>query len=308
MKDPWFEWPRKLRESSTTLLTLALEEDLGEEGDLTARYFSAGRGLIPLRLVAREAGVLAGMPLFLRCFRAVGEKLSGETLDPERGILGEGVEVREALSDGSHFEEGDVLARFLAPEAWAHPAERTALNFLQRLSGVATRSREVRDISVGPLPLDTRKTTPGFRLLEKYAVRTGGSGNHRMGLHDAIMVKDNHKEALGGIARVMDKLKELPDSIPVILEVDHLGELEVILEHELASRVKQVLLDNFDPRDAARALELREAAGGGPDFEISGGLRAEDLANPLYRGIEFASLGELTHQIHSLDLALEVDE
>jgi nicotinate-nucleotide pyrophosphorylase (carboxylating) len=291
MKDPWLEWPEDLQQSAGALIDLALAEDLGS-GDLTARHFASSADLLTVRLVARQAGTLAGLPLFLRVFAEVAK------ID---------IIILEAVQDGSDFAAGDTLARFSGSASALHSGERTALNFLQRLSAVATRTRDSARQSCGPVVLDTRKTTPGYRLLEKYAVRMGGGQNHRLGLFDAVMVKDNHKEALGGMSKVCDRVAALPLGFPVIVEVDTLGELEILLAHPAKKRTQRVLLDNFAAEDAARAVALREAAGGGPDFEISGGLLAVDLADAHYREIEFASLGGLTHGAGVIDMALEVD-
>ncbi|MBC8367475.1 carboxylating nicotinate-nucleotide diphosphorylase [bacterium] len=291
MKDPWLSWPSDLRDAATALIDLALGEDLGE-GDLTAEYFSSDENLLQVRLVARQTGTLAGLPLFLQVLQRVS---GGE------------INLLEFAEDGSEFAEGSVLARISGPAAAIHSAERTALNFLQRLSAVATRAAQATAKSVGPVILDTRKTTPGYRLLEKYAVRRGGGANHRMGLFDAVMVKDNHKEALGGMDAVMEKVAALPDGFPVYVEVDTLVELGQLLAHPAKARIYRILLDNFPPAHAAQAVALRTELGGGPDFEISGGLTVADLANSHYRDIEYASLGSLTHGGGAIDLALEVD-
>ncbi len=291
MKDPWLSWPSDLRDAATALIDLALAEDLGE-GDLTAEHFASGKKLLQVRLVARQRGVLAGLPLFLQVFQRVS---GGE------------INLLEFTEDGSEFAEGSVLAKISGPAAAIHSAERTALNFLQRLSAVATRAAQATENSVGPVVLDTRKTTPGYRLLEKYAVRTGGGANHRLGLFDAVMVKDNHKEALGGMEEVMEKVAHLPEGFPVYVEVDTLLELGQLLSHSAKARVTRVLLDNFPPAHAEQAVALRSELGGGPEFEISGGLSAKDLADPHYKDIEYASLGGLTHGGGAIDLALEVD-
>jgi nicotinate-nucleotide pyrophosphorylase (carboxylating) len=305
--DTWQLWPASLRRAASTLLDLALAEDLGT-GDLTARHFSGGEGRIGCRLVARESGVLAGLPLFCRCFGAVAARLQGRPLDLSAPLSGADVTVGFDLPDGTRFEGGEILARLEAPVPVMHGAERTALNFLQRLSGVATVTARAVATSSGPVPLDTRKTTPGYRLLEKYAVVQGGGDNHRLGLYDAIMVKDNHKENLGGIEAVMARLAGLPGDIPLIIEVDNLAELQILLTHPEASRVQRVLLDNFPPDDVTTALAMRSNLNGGPAFEISGGLQITDLADPRYAGVENASLGALTHSVPAVDLALEVDQ
>jgi nicotinate-nucleotide pyrophosphorylase (carboxylating) len=306
--DPWLAWPLPLRESALALLKLALDEDLGS-GDVTARHFGGGATTAAVRLVAREPGVLAGLPLFLFTFRAVAARLElAPALGPDTGLACPAIEFGDCGEDGRAFEAGQVLAHLSAPEPVLHGAERTALNFLQRLSAVATATARATALSSGPALLDTRKTTPGYRLLEKHAVRMGGGRNHRLGLFDAAMVKDNHKEALGGMAAVMERAGDLPGQLPLIVEVDDLAELEIILAHESKGRVERILLDNFDPDDVTRALALRAAAGGGPDFEISGGLVPEDLADPRYAGVEAASLGSITHSAGVLDLALELEQ
>lgn len=295
-EDAWLAWPADLRAAADRLLELALDEDLGA-GDVTARYFGGDAGRARAALVAREAGVLAGLPLFLHAFHAVAARL---------GLDADAVLVERAEDDGLAFAAGDVLARLVAPEPVLHGAERTALNFLQRLSGVASATARAMALSSGPVVLDTRKTTPGYRLLEKYAVRRGGGRNHRLGLFDAAMVKDNHKEALGGMDGVMARVAALPPDLPLIVEVDTLDELATLLAHPAAGRVGRVLLDNFGPADVVAALRLRAAATARPDFELSGGLSPEDLAEPRYAEVETASLGAITHSAGVVDLALEL--
>ena len=305
--DVWLAWPRDLRISALSLVELALEEDLGP-GDVTAKHFGAGRRSATVRLVARESGVLAGLPLFLFVFRAVAGRLGlADAANVDSALACDALSFTDCRDDGGSFEAGDLLARITAQEALLHGAERTGLNFLQRMSAVAGATARAVALSCGPAVLDTRKTTPRNRQLEKYAVAAGGGRNHRMGLHDAAMVKDNHKEALGGMAAVMAKVAALPAGLPLIVEVDSMEELRVVLEHAAAGRVMRVLLDNFAPEEAAAAVALRQELGGGPDYEISGGLLPEDLANPHYAGVETASLGSITHSAGALDLALEIE-
>ena len=303
MRDPWLDWPDDLRRAGTALLRLALNEDLGD-GDLTAHHFAESGQTLTVRLAAREPGILAGLPLFLKTFAAVLDREGG--LDANAGLPA-GLVVRDAREDGESFRAGELLVRLKAPARVLHSGERTALNFLQQLSAVATETARAVSLSSGPAVLDTRKTLPGYRALQKYAVRMGGGENHRQGLYDAVMVKDNHKEAAGGMAAVMEKVAALPEGFPVYVEVDTLDELGVILAHAAAGRVSRVLLDNFDPDQVREALALRMEAGGGPGFEISGGLKAADLADPRYAGVEAASLGGLTHSVRALDLALETE-
>jgi len=309
-RDPWLAWPPELRRAALPLVELALAEDLGAAGDLTARYFDAGGGPAQARLVAREAGVLAGLPLFLFVFRAAAARLALAPPLPADGaapVACPALTLLETAPEGLHFAAGETLARLAAPAPLLHAGERTALNFLQRLCGVASATARAVAGSCGPAVLDTRKTTPGYRLLEKYAVRMGGGRNHRLGLADAILVKDNHKEALGGLAAVLGRVAALPPELPLIIEVDSLDELRLLLEHPARARVERVLLDNFAPEAVAAAVALRAQLGGGPAFEISGRLRAADLADPRYAGVEAASLGSITHSAGALDLALEIE-
>ena len=302
MGDLWLDWPAELRRSACALLDLALAEDLGC-GDATAECFGGG-GERVARLVARQAGTLAGLPLFLKTFATVA---AGGKADPDAAIAAFRLEILETLADGERVEAGRVIARLRAPEAVLSGAERTALNFLQRLSGVATRTAAAVAASSGPRVLDTRKTTPGYRLLEKYAVRMGGGVNHRFHLGDAAMVKDNHKEALGGIPGVMERARNLPAGLPLIVEVDSLTELAQVLDHPARDRILRVLIDNFSPDEVVAALALRAARGGGPDFELSGGLGVEGLSDPRIAGVEAVSLGSLTHSVPALDLSLEIE-
>jgi len=304
--DIWMAWPEDLRVRAQILIDLALEEDLGA-GDLTARYFRSEARRLSARLVAREAGVLAGLPVFFRAFACAQALSEGRKLNAADGLDGNGLERREEKADGETFKIGQVLARFSAPAAALHGAERSALNFLQRLCGVASATAAAVAASCGPAVYDTRKTTPGYRLLEKYAVRMGGGVNHRQGLFDAVLVKDNHKDALGGIAAVMKRVAMLPPGPPVIVEVDNLAELAQVLDSPAAGRLSRVLLDNFPPEAVERAVALRASRGGGPAFEVSGRLGAEELRDPRYQGVEAASLGRITHSARALDLALEVE-
>ncbi|MBM4118954.1 hypothetical protein FJ251_14705, partial [bacterium] len=189
MRDPWLDWPPALRRAGLALLALALDEDLGEAGDLTARYFDPGPARQRGRFVAREAGVLAGLPLALFVFRATAARLGVAPRLPADGAVALACpvfQVLESAPEGLRFAAGETLARIEGSALVLHAGERTALNFLQRLSAVASRTAAAVAASCGPAVLDTRKTTPGYRRLEKYAVRLGGGQNHRLGLDDAL--------------------------------------------------------------------------------------------------------------------------
>lgn len=243
------------------LVELALAEDLGSAGDRTST------ALIPLdqpgraAFVARTAGVVAGLPAAALVCEAVDGALA----------------FTPAVADGSRLERGVVLATVAGPLRSILAAERTALNFLQRLSGVATLTRRYTDAVAGTRSavLDTRKTTPGWRLLEKYAVRMGGGTNHRVGLYDGLLIKDNHLAGLGGdVRRAVELARAANPDLPIEVEVDTLGQLE----HALAVKADIVLLDNMPPDLMRTAVARRDAVSPGTKLEASGGINLDTIA------------------------------
>jgi nicotinate-nucleotide pyrophosphorylase (carboxylating) len=278
------------------LVAWALEEDLGSVGDLTSQ------AVIPAELggravfVTRSPGVLAGLP-------AVA--LVVATVDP-------GLALRPLLEDGARLEAGCQLAVLSGPMRALLAAERTALNFLQHLSGIATQTRRYVDAIAG-LPcriLDTRKTTPGWRLLEKYAVRCGGGHNHRMGLADGILIKDNHLAALAqtrsqgedALAEAVRLAREKHGSqYPLEIEVDNLGQLDVVL----AARPDIVLLDNMPPDELREAVARRNRSAPGVLLEASGGVTLATLRAIAETGVDRISVGALTHSAPALDIGLD---
>ncbi len=279
-------------EAFRRLAALALEEDLGSAGDPTSQT------LLPVELtgravlVSRQAGVLAGLPAAEQTFALVDPALAWEGL-------------RE---DGSLLRPGDQLAVIHGPMRSLLTAERTALNFVQRLSGVATLTRRYVDAVAG-LPcqiLDTRKTTPGWRLLEKYAVRQGGGHNHRMGLHDGILIKDNHLAALRGhadpIPEAIRCARQRHDkAIPVEIEVDMLEQLDVALP----VRPDIVLLDNMSLADLREAVRRRNAVAPSVQLEASGGVTLDTVRAIAETGVDRISVGALTHSAPALDMGLD---
>ncbi len=269
------------------LIHSALREDLGRGGDLTTEATIPPGTRARGRLVARASGVVAGLPVAVATFRA---------MDPE-------VEVTELASDGDPVEAGAVLALL---EGAAHPllaAERTALNFLGHLSGIATTTRAVVDgiEGTGARVVCTRKTTPGLRGLEKYAVRMGGGANHRLGLDDGILIKDNHRRVAGGIAPAVEGARRRAGHmVRIELEVDTLEELE----EGLALGVDAFLLDNMDP-DMLREAVRR--TGGRAVLEASGGITPERARSVAESGVDLLSLGWLTHSAPSLDVSLDLE-
>ena len=276
---------------TSSLIDLALSEDLGP-GDVTSAYFvpedRTSRGLI----VAKEDGVISGVEVTAEVFRRVDES----------------TEVRTLLESGSHVSAGACVLEVRGKARSLLTAERVALNFLQRLSGVATRTREfvAKVEGSGARILDTRKTTPGWRSLEKAAVVSGGGTNHRMGLYDRAMVKDNHLVAEGGLSALqaaIDRLKKDKPGVEVELEADRLDQVADFLT---LRGVDYLLLDNMDLESLREAVSLRGKEG--PQLEASGGVTLETVAEIAETGVDFVSVGALTHSAGSLDLSLEFME
>jgi nicotinate-nucleotide pyrophosphorylase (carboxylating) len=266
----------------------ALAEDRALE-DVTTRSIFAADDRLSGRILAKAEGVLAGLPVAKEVFRQ---------LDPDFGF-------GELLKEGDRMMPGDGVAR-CEGLAWAVlSGERVALNFLQRLSGVATlTSRYVEAAGEGGARiLDTRKTTPGLRALEKYAVVVGGGGNHRFSLEDMVLIKDNHIEAAGSIRAAVEKVRAQSTGRAIEVEVQNLDQLDEVLPLE----VDRVMLDNFDVRGMERALEV---IGGSehrrPEVEISGGVTLESVGTFARVGADFISVGALTHSATALDLSMEI--
>src|SRR5262245_6623490 len=274
------------------LIELALDEDLGGVGDLTSRSVIPADRPGRAEFVARAGGVLAGLPAVALVLHAVDPALAWEPL----------------ADDGAALTPGLRLGRVAGPMRSVLQAERTALNFLQRLSGVATQTHRYATLIAG-LPcklLDTRKTTPGWRLLEKYAVRQGGGHNHRVGLFDGVLIKDNHLAALGdgpdpiGRAVRAARAAVLP-GIPVEVEVDTFEQFE----QALAARPDMILLDNMPPDLLRRCVARRDEAGAGVLLEASGGVTLQTLRAIAETGVDRVSVGALTHSAVALDIALD---
>ena len=273
--------------STLSLIRAAILEDLGD-GDVTSEFFIPADAKSKANLVAREPGVMSGTEVALAVFREI---------DPS-------MQVAALIADGTAFERGTVLMEISGPTRSVLSAERTALNFLQRLCGVATQTRRYVD-AVKPHPvkvLDTRKTTPGWRLLEKGAVRDGGGNNHRIGLYDQVMVKDNHLVANSGtdeLQRAIDRVKAARPGIKVQLEVDSLEQMRRFLE---LRGVDMILLDNMSPALLSEAVRLNA---GRVFLEASGGITLATIADVAATGVDAISVGALTHSARALDLALD---
>jgi nicotinate-nucleotide pyrophosphorylase (carboxylating) len=276
------------------LIRLALAEDLGAAGDVTTRALIGERETGQLQIVARQAGVLAGLPVARRVF---------EILDPT-------VRFAAMLADGAPLEPGGVVAELAGPLRSLLTGERTALNFLTHLSGVASLTRQYVAAAAGTRAgiYDTRKTLPGWRVLEKYAVRTGGGRNHRMGLHDMVLVKDNHLagwKAAHPNATIADAVRTARErvgaGILIEVEVDSLEQLRDVL----AAGPEMVLLDNMNCELLRQAVALRDALAPRVELEASGGVSLATVAEIARTGVDRISAGALTHSAVALDLAFD---
>jgi nicotinate-nucleotide pyrophosphorylase (carboxylating) len=265
----------------------ALEEDLAHGPDVTTDATVPPGARATGDVVPRSSGVLAGVPVAAAVFDLVG---------------GPAVDVDPRAADGDAARPGEAVLTVHGPTRALLTAERTALNLIGRLSGVATLTRHWVDAvaGTGAAVRDTRKTTPGLRALEKYAVRCGGGVNHRMALGDAALVKDNHVAAAGGIRRAVDAVRAFAPSIPLEVECDTLEQVR----EALAAGVQLVLLDNFDLPDTASAVEL--AAGSGCRLEASGGLSLDRAHEVAATGVDYLAVGALTHSAPVLDLGFDL--
>ena len=276
-----------LNESIDTLIGLALAEDLGERDDVTSLATIGADAMCQAQIVAKADGVIAGLMVVRAVFQSV---------DPS-------IVMTYQVQDGDRVESGTVVCSFAGRAGSLLTGERVALNFLQRLSGIATLTRQFVDAVAGThaIILDTRKTTPGWRLLEKYAVRMGGGQNHRMGLYDAVMIKDNHIVAAGGITHAVEQVRAYPaaQGLPIIVEVESLTQLEEVL----SLNVDQILLDNMDDKTMRQAVER---TGGRVPLEASGNMSLERVAAVAATGVNFISVGALTHSAPAFDLSMRM--
>jgi nicotinate-nucleotide pyrophosphorylase (carboxylating) len=266
------------------IIRLALTEDVGR-GDLTTEATVSPESSATADLLQKAPGVVCGLPVVAAVFAR---------LDPR-------VQVTPQVDEGSFDAGRRVVARISGPATAILSGERTALNFLQRLSGVATASRRASELVAGTEArvIDTRKTTPGMRVLEKYAVRVGGASNHRAGLDDGFLIKENHIRAAGGITRAVQaaQRRAAPGQI-VEVEVTTLDELD----EALASGATLILLDNFSLEEMRAAVAQTR---GRARLEASGGITLDNLSDVARTGVDFVSLGALTHSARALDFSLD---
>ena len=270
-----------------SLVLAAIEEDLDGGVDVTTVATVPPDQRATLDLVARGAGVAAGIPVAAAVFMAV----SGD----------DDLDIAFGVGDGDRVEPGDVLLSVTGLTHELLRAERPALNMLGHLGGIATLTRAWADAIAGTKVAirDTRKTTPGLRKLEKYAVRCGGGQNHRMSLSDAALVKDNHVFAAGGVAAAFEAVRAMFPDVPVEVEVDSMDQLDEVL----AAGADLVLLDNFAPADMAEAVQR---TAGRARLEASGGLSLANAAEVAATGVDFIAVGALTHSAPVLDIGADL--
>ena len=287
-----FLWTHTERQAAIPLIDMAFEEDFGDAGDLTSQ------SVIPEDLtgqavfVVRQPGVIAGLPLLELLFSRLDVR----------------VEVDIIEEDGASVQPGTQVAKISGPMRSLLTGERTALNFLQRLSGIASLTRTFADARGQTKAdiLDTRKTTPGWRILEKYAVRCGGGHNHRMGLSDGILTKHNHLACLGVTENAISETVKLArekngDSVPIELEIDELDQLD----EALAAGPDIILLDNMSNDEMREAVQRRDVSGQKILLEASGGITLERIPGIAATGVERISVGGLTHSAKALDIGLD---
>ena len=276
MKDSSFE----------KLLDLAIAEDLAATGDITSLAIFSNE-TVTAQLFSKDSGVLAGSGYFARVFNRI---------DPD-------LRVKLYFNDGDILCPGNMVAEIKGKTLSILQAERIALNFLGYLSGIATVTRQFKNLEKGHTRiLDTRKTLPGYRSLAKYAVAVGGGKNHRMGLYDMVMIKDNHIDAAGSISRAVEMVKQRWNG-SFKIEVECRNSKEVM--EAIAAGADIVMLDNMNPGEAFECIKLRQE---GVAFEASGDMSLQKIPDYMEIGLDYISIGKLTHSVQNFDFSLKIDK
>ena len=269
-------------------ILMAITEDVGD-GDHTSLSTIPAEAQGRAKLLVKDTGVIAGIDIAKRVFELVDENLTFDQI----------------LIDGDQVKHGDIAFYVSGPAQSIVTAERLALNIMQRMSGIATQTNKITKMMEGTKCrlLDTRKTTPGFRFFEKLAVKIGGGVNHRFGLYDMILVKDNHVDYAGGVHNALHQIKNYLEKnerhLKIEVEARSMKEVEEILQEGIAFRI---LLDNFQPAQVKEAVAFID---GRVETEASGGITEENVRDYALCGVDFISMGALTHHVKSLDLSLK---
>jgi nicotinate-nucleotide pyrophosphorylase (carboxylating) len=277
----------KTLKSAEVLFELAYAEDIGD-GDITTNNLVPPDSNKTAVLVAKEDGVIAGLPVAEMVFKK---------FDPE-------IEWKVIMPDGSKVKAGDIIVEFSGNYRALLSGERKALNFLQRLSGIATyASKCIEEIKGHKVEiLDTRKTLPGYRHLDKYAVRMGGASNHRFGLYDMVMIKDNHIQVAGGIKNAVDAIRsKIPKSIKIEVETSNLDQVQEALDAE----VDIIMLDNMSAKLMKEAVKL---IGKRAKIEASGNMTLKRIRKVAATGVNYISIGALTHSVKALDISQRITD
>ena len=275
-----------INDDELRLIDMALDEDRGA-GDWTTRWVVPARTRATARIIAKADGVVAGMSVASAVFLRI---------DPR-------VEISSTLADGSAVKEGDVVFTIRGPARTILTGERTALNFLQRLSGIATATRQYVDAIAGTDAriLDTRKTTPGWRSLEKAAVKAGGGVNHRIGLYDMVLIKENHIAIAGGVSEAVKRVRDANNrGLRVEVEASNKDELRAALD----AGCDMVLLDNMDVQGIRECVRLVKQRAPQVQTEASGNMTLDRVRAVAETGVDYISVGALTHSVVALDLSL----
>lgn len=280
---------KKFREELDSFIDRALKEDVGERDHTSFACIPAhikAKG----RLLVKDEGVIAGIEVARRIFKKLDKKITLDTF----------------FKDGDEVQQGDIAFMVDGNARMLHTGERLVLNVMQRMSGIATMAHRLTQLCEGTKAkvLDTRKTTPGLRLLEKWAVSIGGATNHRWGLYDMILIKDNHVHCSGGVKNAIHNaqtyLKKIKKKLDIEIEVSDFDELKEVLE---TGGVQQILLDNLSPADISKAVKIIK---GKYKTEASGGITENNIRKYALTGVDFISVGALTHSVKSLDLSLKI--
>lgn len=277
---------KKELEAAEHLISLALEEDVAT-GDITTDHLIPAETRKKAYMVAKADGVIAGMQVAEMVFRKLDKELDW----------------KPKVNEGDRVKKGDIIVRFEASYRALLTGERSALNFFQRMSGIASMSARYADAvkTFNTVILDTRKTLPGFRLLDKYAVKTGGASNHRIGLFDMVMIKDNHIDVAGGISPAVSQIRsKVPAGIKIEVETSNLEQVQEALD----AGADIIMLDNMNTETMTRAVQLIR---GRAKVEASGNMTLERLKEVAATGVDYISIGALTHSVQALDISQRIE-
>ena len=271
-------------ERSKATIKLALNEDI-QHGDITTLAIVDEEKNCKGKLVAKESGIIAGLNVFEYVFKLLDEK---------------GIDLNSNFEDGAEVKKGEVIAEFSGKMRTVLSGERTALNYLQRMSGVATKTKQYVDLIKGTKAelLDTRKTLPGFRYFDKYTVAVGGGKNHRIGLFDMVMLKENHIKAAGSIPKAVQMIRDkFGSDYKIEVETRNFAEIEEAIK----SNVDVIMLDNMSIEDMESAVKL---VSGSAKIEASGNITAKNIRAVAETGVDYISVGAITHSVSALDISL----